>query len=80
MNEIIIYQIEDNQTQVEVHFEQDTVWLSQQQMAKLFEQTKQNISLHINNCFNEGELERNSTVKKSLTVQKDIEIAGPWQK
>lgn len=71
MNEIIIYQIEDNQTQVEVRFEQDTVWLSQQQMAKLFEKTKQNISLHINNCFNEGELERNSTVKKSLTVQNE---------
>jgi len=71
MNEIIIYQIEDNQTQVEVRFEQDTVWLTQQQMASLFEQTKQNISLHINNCFKEEELYPDSVVKESLTTAKD---------
>jgi hypothetical protein len=50
MNEIMIYQSDDRKTQVEVRFEQDTAWLTQQQMASLFEQTKQNISLHINNC------------------------------
>jgi death-on-curing family protein len=71
MNEIIIYQIEDNQTRIEVRFEQDTVWLTQQQMASLFEQTKQNISLHINNCFNEGELYPDSVVKESLTTAAD---------
>ena len=71
MNEIIIYQIEDNQTQIEVRFEQDTVWLTQQQMASLFEQTKQNISLHINNCFKEGELYADSVVKESLTTAVD---------
>ncbi|MFH1976382.1 MAG: RhuM family protein [Pseudomonadota bacterium] len=71
MNEIIIYQIEDNQTQVEVRFEQDTVWLIQQQMASLFEQTKQNISLHINNCFKEEELYPDSVVKESLTTATD---------
>jgi len=66
---IEIYQTPDNQTVVEVRFDTDTVWLSQQQMALLFGQTKQNISLHINNCFKEGELDKNSTVKKYLTVQ-----------
>jgi len=71
MNEIIIYQIEDNQTQIEVRFEQDTVWLTQQQMASLFEHTKQNISLHINNCFKEGELYSDSVVKESLTTAVD---------
>ena len=49
------------------------MWLTQQQMTVLFNQTKQNISLHINNCFREKELLRKSTVKKSLTVQKEGE-------
>lgn len=47
------------------------MWLSQQQMSTLFNQTKQNVSLHINNCFREGELEKWATVKESLTVQKE---------
>jgi len=51
--------------------EDETVWLSQAQMVELFEATKQNISLHINNIFREGELDRNSTVKDYLTVQKE---------
>ena len=54
-----------------MQFEGDTVWLSQSQMSELFDQTKQNISLHISNCFNEGELNTASTVKESLTVQKE---------
>jgi death-on-curing family protein len=69
MNEIIIYNTADNQTQVEVQFDNETVWLSQQQMGLLFNQTKQNISLHINNCFKEFELIKTATVKESLTVQ-----------
>ncbi len=70
-NQIEIYQGSDGQTQIEVKFEQETVWLSQDQMASLFNQTKQNISLHINNCFKEGELDKASTVKESLTVQQE---------
>ncbi len=66
---IEMYQTPDNQTRVEVRFEEDTVWLTQAQMALLFGQTKQNISLHINNCFKEGELTRAATVKEYLTVQ-----------
>ncbi len=69
MNEIIIYKTQDKQTEVEVQFDGETVWLTQLQMAALFNQTKQNISLHINNCFREKELNRKATVKESLTVQ-----------
>jgi hypothetical protein len=68
-NEIILYQSGELPEHIEVKLEDDTVWLTQAQMAILFGQTKQNISLHINNCFKEGELEKNATVKDSLTVQ-----------
>lgn len=71
MSEIVIYQTKDNQTTIEVQFDKDTVWLSQSQMAELFHQTKQNISLHINNCFKEKELEAHSVVKQSLTTASD---------
>ncbi len=69
MNDIIIYQSNDSNIQIDVRFEQDTVWLTQQQMSVLFGQTKQNISLHISNLFKEKELDDSSTVKDSLTVQ-----------
>ena len=49
--EIILYQTQDNQTALEVRFEEETVWLTQMQMVDLFNSTKQNISLHINNIF-----------------------------
>lgn len=71
MNEIIIYKTKDKKTQIEVKFENETVWLTQQQMSKLFGQTKQNISLHINNCFKEKELQVSSVVKESLTTASD---------
>ncbi|HLD52902.1 MAG TPA: virulence protein RhuM/Fic/DOC family protein [Sediminibacterium sp.] len=71
MNEVIIYQSKDKKTQIDVKFENDTVWLTQQQMAELFGQTKQNVSLHINNCFKEKELTKKATVKDSLTVRKE---------
>ncbi len=68
-NEIVIYRPNELAEHIEVWLEDETVWLSQTQMAMLFNQTKQNISLHINNCFKEGELEKMATVKKSLTVR-----------
>ncbi|RLD42137.1 MAG: DNA-binding protein, partial [Bacteroidetes bacterium] len=68
-NEIIIYQPDDLATRIDVRIEDETVWLSQVQMAELFQSTKQNISLHINNIYKEGELEKSSTVKEYLTVQ-----------
>ncbi len=67
--EIIIYQSEDGQTNIKTILEDDTVWLSQKQMTELFQTTKQNISLHIKNCFKEGELSADATVKDFLTVQ-----------
>lgn len=56
---------------IDVLIEDDTVWLTQLQMVQLFQSTKQNISLHINNLFKEGELEKNSVVKEYLTVQNE---------
>jgi hypothetical protein len=70
-NEIIIYQSDELTERIEVKLEDETVWLNQEQMALLFKQTKQNISLHINNCFKENELDRNSTIKEYLTVQNE---------
>ncbi len=69
--EIIIYQTDDGLTKIDVKFHNETVWLSQQQMAELYGTTKQNISLHIKNIFDENELNENSTVKEFLTVQKE---------
>jgi hypothetical protein len=68
-SEILLYQTEGGQTKIDVRLEEETVWLSQVQTAELFQTTKQNISLHIKNVFEEGELEEISTVKDYLTVQ-----------
>ncbi len=68
-NKIIIYQTEDGQTQIDVRLENDTVWLTQAQMADLFQKDQSVIARHIANVFKEGELEQNSTVKEYLTVQ-----------
>ena len=70
-NQIIIYQTEDGQTQVDVRMENETVWLTQAQMVELFQTTKQNVSLHVGNVFKEGELEQEATVKEYLTVQQE---------
>lgn len=68
-NKIIIYQTEDGQTQIDVRLENDTVWLTQAQMAELFQKTPQNITMHIRNAFNEGELDEQATCKEFLQVQ-----------
>ena len=69
-NEIILYQ-PDSTVKLEVRLENETVWLTQQQMTELFQTSKQNISLHVNNIFKEGELDSNSVVKESLTTASD---------
>ncbi|HVW99801.1 MAG TPA: hypothetical protein VHA52_05135 [Candidatus Babeliaceae bacterium] len=74
MNEIIIYQTIDLQIEIEVRFDGDTVWLTQQQMASLFNQTKQNVSQHVNNCVREGKLSGKSVVKDSLTTALMVKI------
>ena len=68
--EIIMYQ-PDETIRLEVRVEDETVWLTQQQMAELFLTTKQNVSLHVNNIFREDELTESSVVKESLTTAKD---------
>lgn len=68
-NPIEIYQAEDGSTQVEVRFENENVWLSQAQMAKIFETSTDNISLHLKNIFNEKELEENRTTKDFSVVR-----------
>lgn len=70
-NNMLIYQDENGITKVSVRFDEDDIWLTQNQIAELYNTTKQNISFHINNIFNDGELSQNSTVKKYLTVQNE---------
>ena len=68
--EIVMYQ-PDETIRLEVRVEDETVWLTQQQMAELFLTTKQNVSLHINNIYDERELEEAATVKDYLTIRKE---------
>lgn len=70
-SEFLLYRTEDGRTRLEVRLENETVWLTQNQMAELFQTTKQNISLHIRNLFAERELDRGATVKEYLTVQQE---------
>jgi hypothetical protein len=67
--EIIQYQTEDGVTVIRLRASDGSVWLSQAEMAELFQATKQNISLHIRNILDEGELSESATVKENLTVQ-----------
>lgn len=68
---VVVYQSKDGIVRLDVQLSDETVWLTQQQMMLLFETTKQNVSLHINNIFREGELDRISVVKDCLTTATD---------
>ena len=68
-DKIIIYQTADGQTAIDVRLENETVWLSLDLMARLFERDKSVVSRHIQNVYREGELDRGSTVAKNATVQ-----------
>ena len=70
-NNIIIYQTQDGKTKIDVKIDNDTVWLNQAQIAELLQTTKQNVSLHIQNIFDEKELDEMATVKEYLTVQSE---------
>ncbi len=61
-SELILYQTDDNQTDIEVHLDGETVWLSQAQMVELFQRDQSVISRHIRNVFKEGKLERESNI------------------
>ena len=65
----LVYQTEDGTIRLEVRLEDETLWLTQQMMAELFQTSKQNISFHIQNIYAERELQSDSTVKKFLTVR-----------
>lgn len=69
--EIILYTTEDGQSTIQLRAEGGSVWLTQAQMAELFQATKQNISLHIRNILTEGEQTEGSVVKESLTTAAD---------
>lgn len=68
---IILYQTEDGRSRIEVRLENETVWLTQQLMAELFQTTQQNISLHIQNIYAEGELRPEATHKDFLSVRQE---------
>jgi hypothetical protein len=66
---LILYTTEDGRSQIQLRAEHQTVWLSQAEIAALFETSKQNVSLHLRNIFEDKELDATATVKESLTVQ-----------
>src|SRR5688572_17774838 len=70
-SEIILYQTEDGRTRLQVRLENETVWLSLNQMADLFQRDKSVISRHIKNVFEERELARDSVVAESATTAAD---------
>ena len=73
-NNFIMYTTDDGKVDIEVRLEDENVWLTQNSMAELFDTTKQNISLHIKNIFDEKELNENSVDKDSLTTVKNEKI------
>ena len=69
MNKLILYTTDDGKSQIQLRADLGTVWLTQLEMAELFDATKQNISLHLKNIIEDGELDAAATIKESLTVQ-----------
>ena len=70
-NQIIIYNAEDGETKIKVKLENETVWLSQKQMAEFFDCTVENIIFHLKNVFESGELNEKATTKDYLVVQQE---------
>ena len=71
MTDLILYTTEDGRSQIKLRAQEQTVWLTQLEMAELFDATKQNVSLHLKNVFEDGELDAGSVVKESLTTATD---------
>lgn len=71
MSELILYTSDDGQTRLHLRVETESIWLSQLEIAELFQTTKQNVSLHAKNIFSDKELSQEATVKESLTVQNE---------
>jgi hypothetical protein len=68
-SEIIIFQLDTGQTEIQVKFDNDTVWLSQKQMSELFEKDSDTIGLHLKNIYQTGELEEISTTEEFSVVR-----------
>lgn len=68
-DEVVLYQADDGTTQLDVHLNQDTVWLTQKQMAELFDKNSDTIGLHVRNIYKEGELDAEGTTEESSVVQ-----------
>ena len=75
MDEILIYQTSDGSTSVEVHFDKETVWLTQNQITKLFQRDRTVITKHINNVFSDGELDKKSNVHFLHIANSDKPVA-----
>ncbi len=78
-NEILIYQTEDGKVKIETHFENETVWLNRNEIARLFDRDVKTIGKHINNIFTEGELDKNVVVAKFATTTQHGAIVGKTQ-
>ena len=78
-DKIVIYQTEDGQTQIDVRLENETVWLTQAQMAEFFQKDRTVITRHINNVFNEGELDREEVCAKFAHTTRHGAIEGKQQ-
>src|SRR3990167_5228165 len=71
MSELVLYTADDGRPRLDLRIEGQTIWLSQLEIAELFQTTKQNVSLHARNIFEDGELSADSVVKESLTTAAD---------
>ncbi len=72
-SQILFYQVEDDQSRIEVRLDGETVWLSQAVMAELYQTSIPNVNIHIKNIYDEGELAEKATVKEYLIVQSEGE-------
>ena len=78
-SELVIYESSDGKIKLDVNLEDETVWLSLEQLSRLYHRDKSTISRHINNIFKEGELERNMVVANFATTTKHGAIEGKTQ-
>ena len=69
--QILLYQTEDGRQRIEVHLQDESVWLSQKLMAELFQTTPQNVNMHLKNIFSEGEVLGDAVIKESLITASD---------
>ena len=69
--DILIYKMEDGQIKVDVRLEDETIWMTQKSISKLYQKNIRTISEHINNIYEEGELDKKTTIRKNRIVQKE---------